>query len=46
MLIHIPGLEGGEQHGRGDAPEHPPDQQPVEVGGQFCQAAESVDYCK
>ena len=43
VLIHIPGLKGGEEHGGGNASKDPASEQPPEVGGQFGEAAEGVD---
>lgn len=46
VLIHIPGLKGGEQHGGGNASKDPASEQPPEVGGQLGEAAEGVDDSK
>ena len=43
MLIHVPGLEGGEEHRGGNTTENTSHKQPPEVGGELRKAAEGVD---
>ena len=43
MFIHVPGLEGGEQHGRGHTSENTTDEKPPEIWWELSEAAEGVD---